>query len=178
MRGNFIVMFVTAVCFLFPLLSFLSSKYWLVLLHYYKNSPPISKSWIRACFGHNHNKTTHVVKKRNFARNSSLKTVRRANLYNFANGLVKSETKSAEIRLAHEEAWCVASDWTYRFQNTWKIGTRHLIVFPLLKLACLWAFVSRLFYQRSTRKAKKTLYSAILPLHIHQTISLALELQR
>ena len=27
---------------------FLSLKYWLVLLHYYKNSPPISKSWIRA----------------------------------------------------------------------------------------------------------------------------------
>ena len=51
MRGNLIVMFVTAVCFLFllfPLLSFLSRKYWLVLLHYYKNSPPMSKSWIRA----------------------------------------------------------------------------------------------------------------------------------
>ena len=28
---------------------FLSLKYWLVLIHYYKNSPPISKSWIRAC---------------------------------------------------------------------------------------------------------------------------------
>ena len=27
---------------------FLSLKYWLVLIHYYKNSPPISKSWIRA----------------------------------------------------------------------------------------------------------------------------------
>ena len=49
MRGNLIVMFVTAVCFFFPLLFFLSRKYWLVLLHYYKNSPPISKSWIRAC---------------------------------------------------------------------------------------------------------------------------------
>ena len=29
-------------------LFFLSLKYWLVLIHYYKNSPPISKSWIRA----------------------------------------------------------------------------------------------------------------------------------
>ena len=27
---------------------FLALKYWLVLIHYYKNSPPISKSWIRA----------------------------------------------------------------------------------------------------------------------------------
>ena len=27
---------------------FLSLKYWLVLIHHYKNSPPISKSWIRA----------------------------------------------------------------------------------------------------------------------------------
>ena len=36
--------------FLSPLLSFffLFLKYWLVLIHYYKNSPPISKSWIRA----------------------------------------------------------------------------------------------------------------------------------
>ena len=33
----------------FFLLFFLSLKYWLVLIHYYKNSPPISKSWIRAC---------------------------------------------------------------------------------------------------------------------------------
>ena len=107
------------------------------------------QNWYTNC-GYNHNKTTHVVKKRNFARNSSLKTVRRANLYNFANGL-KSETKIAEIRLTHEEAWYVASDWTYRFQHTWKIDTRHLIGFPLLKLACQWAFVSRLFYQRSTR---------------------------
>ena len=29
---------------------FLSLKYWLVLINYYKNSPPISKSWIRACW--------------------------------------------------------------------------------------------------------------------------------
>ena len=40
--------------FLGPLLSFffLSLKYWLALLHCYKNSPPISKSWIRTCSGH------------------------------------------------------------------------------------------------------------------------------
>ena len=31
-------------------LFFLSLKYWLVLIHYYKNSPPILKSWIRACY--------------------------------------------------------------------------------------------------------------------------------
>ena len=39
--------------FLSPLPSFffLSLKYRLVLLHYYKNSPPISKFWIRACRG-------------------------------------------------------------------------------------------------------------------------------
>ena len=36
--------------FLSHLLSFffLSLKYWLVLIHYYKNSAPISNSWIRA----------------------------------------------------------------------------------------------------------------------------------
>ena len=28
----------------------LSLKYWLDLLHYYKKSPPISKSWIHACW--------------------------------------------------------------------------------------------------------------------------------
>ena len=33
----------------FFLFCFLSLKYWLVLIHYYKNLPPISKSWIRAC---------------------------------------------------------------------------------------------------------------------------------
>ena len=43
--------------FLSPLLSFffLSLKYWnniWFLWHYYKNSPPISKSWIRPCHGY------------------------------------------------------------------------------------------------------------------------------
>ena len=43
---NFHSPFFCAPFFLF----FLSLKYWLVVLHCYKNSPPISKSWIRACF--------------------------------------------------------------------------------------------------------------------------------
>ena len=44
--GEFSPPFFWAPFFLF---CFLSLKYWLVLIHYCKNSPPISKSWIRAC---------------------------------------------------------------------------------------------------------------------------------
>ena len=44
---NFHPLFFWAHFFLF----FLSRKYWLVLLHCYKNSPPISKSWIRTWGG-------------------------------------------------------------------------------------------------------------------------------
>ena len=44
--GEFSPPFFWAPFFLF---FFLSLKYWLVLIHYYKTSPPISKSWIRAC---------------------------------------------------------------------------------------------------------------------------------
>ena len=44
--GEFSPPFFWAPFFLF---CFWSLKYWLVLIHYCKNSPPISKSWIRAC---------------------------------------------------------------------------------------------------------------------------------
>ena len=46
-RVNFHPLFPEPTSFFF----FLSLNYRLVLIHYYKNSPPISKSWIRAWEG-------------------------------------------------------------------------------------------------------------------------------